>query len=381
MQFVKNYTKGDQAVEMELYDSIGIGNDDGGRMVGISGTAFSAEMNYLVHSAGVPTIKVRINSPGGSIIDGLSVIASMIRINQSGVAKVDTYVDGIAGSMAGIIAIFGNRRFAFDFSRIMVHAPSGGDETSREQLKQMLLTLLSGQTADQDVKKIMSGDVDQWYTANEAMKRGYIDEIISTGRAPIGIAKTESMRAVMASASNIIQNLKSEKMDISKVRAKLNIGETENIENAIDSLMTKVAENAELRAKTEKLAADLEIANQKSAEHVVDAAISAGKFDAKERDNLINQAKAAPDMFSAIVRSTMTVANRVPIGTGSGTGSATTASENGFSVDALGVVNGPGLPENGLSFRDLDKKELSAKVKNAAPDVWQKAYDVEFAKN
>src|SRR2546429_7937210 len=81
--------------EIILYDAIG---DSYG---GISATRFRDELKKL---AGAQQITVRINSPGGSVFDGLTMHNSLARHP----ARVTVSVDGIAASIASVIAMAGD---------------------------------------------------------------------------------------------------------------------------------------------------------------------------------------------------------------------------------------------------------------------------------
>ena len=93
-----------------LYDRIGV--DDKGN--GISGKRFAEELFRLAKR--FRRINVRINSHGGKVTDGLSICAAILNINKSipGV-RIDTYVDGLALSIAGLIAVCGKRVYMCNF--------------------------------------------------------------------------------------------------------------------------------------------------------------------------------------------------------------------------------------------------------------------------
>lgn len=368
MLFVKNYRAGSAEVDMLLYSGIGYSTDpESGLLSGTSGEAFANELNYLANNSGVKRIRLRINSPGGLVLDGLAILAAMIQLNQGEKIAVDTFVDGIAGSMAGIIAAAGKRRYAMDYARLMIHAPSGGDDETLNQLSGILANVLNLQVNDPDLKDIFKSGADRWYTAKEAKARGYIDEIVKTGRAPLEIknGSQHNILSVAASAVGLYEKIQRENMETAQIRAALKIGETDDVAAAIAGLTAKAALSDALKAEVATLKTGVATAH-------VDAAILAGKFAKENRETLIAQASKDPESFITMAASMTVVAARVPIAGAAG------GALVGYAVDDFGVVRGPGLPDAGMTFRQLDKVEMSAKIKATAPDVWSKAYKIQY---
>lgn len=132
-------------------------------------------------------INVHINSPGGSVYEGLP-IANAIKASE---VEVHTYVDGIAFSMGAIIAVSapkGNVHMAKG-SLLMLHSASSYAYGNAEELKKqaedlgkfddVLATFVedrTGKTSD-EVKTAYFDGVDHFYTAAEAKAEGLIDHI------------------------------------------------------------------------------------------------------------------------------------------------------------------------------------------------------------
>jgi ATP-dependent Clp protease protease subunit len=113
-------------------------------------------------------ISVYINSPGGSVTDGLAIYDTMQYVD----CDVRTICLGLAASMGQFLLCAGTpgKRFALPHSRILMHQPSGA---------------MQGQAADiaihtgQPVDRIEAdSDRDRWFTADEAKEYGFIDEVI-----------------------------------------------------------------------------------------------------------------------------------------------------------------------------------------------------------
>lgn len=130
-------------------------------------------------------ITIYINSPGGSVYDGLAIYDTIHMINS----PVRTVCIGLAASMASILLSCGSKRCALPHSRIMIHQPLGGVKGQasdilitaneitklKEELNQILATK-TGKALDQIYK---DADRDYWMTAEEAKEYGIIDEIIT----------------------------------------------------------------------------------------------------------------------------------------------------------------------------------------------------------
>lgn len=145
-----------------------------------------AQLLHLAYENPKKDIKLYINSPGGSVYDGLAIYDTIQYIKPD----VQTIGIGLQASMGAFLLSSGTKgkRVALPNSRIMIHQPSSGTQgkvtdqeiTLRESiyLKQRLNEILSKNTG-QDISKIeKDADRDYWMSAEEAKKYGLIDEVI-----------------------------------------------------------------------------------------------------------------------------------------------------------------------------------------------------------
>lgn len=145
-----------------------------------------AQLLHLAYEDPKKDIKLYINSPGGSVYDGLAIIDTINYIEPD----VQTIGIGLQASMGAMLLSSGakGKRFALPNSRIMIHQPSSGTEgkiTDQEialregiYLKKVLAEMMAkntGKTVEQ-VEKDM--DRDNWMSAEDAKKYGLIDEVI-----------------------------------------------------------------------------------------------------------------------------------------------------------------------------------------------------------
>lgn len=145
-----------------------------------------AQLLYLANEDPKRDIKLYINSPGGSVYDGLAIIDTMNYIKPD----VQTIGIGLQASMGAMLLSCGakGKRFVLPNSRIMIHQPSSGTEgkvtdqeiTLRESIfvKKRLAEIFAERTGKtlKQVEKDM--DRDNWMSAEEALAYGIVDEII-----------------------------------------------------------------------------------------------------------------------------------------------------------------------------------------------------------
>ncbi len=147
-----------------------------------------AQMLFLESEDPDKEISFYINSPGGSITDGMAIVDTMNYIK----CPVSTICIGLAASMGSVLLTCGTkgRRFATPNSEILIHQPliSGGLSGQTTEIKihadhmvktreklNKLLSEKTGQSLEQIEKDT---ERDHYMTAEEALKYGLIDEII-----------------------------------------------------------------------------------------------------------------------------------------------------------------------------------------------------------
>jgi ATP-dependent protease ClpP protease subunit len=167
--------------EIMLYDEIG-------GWFGSDAESFVQELQAVTAS----NITVRLNSPGGSVFDGIA-IANALRAHP---AAVTVRVDGIAASIASVIALAGDRLVMMPHSQLMIHEASGLCMGNPADMRDMadLLDLQSDNIADVYAAKAGGTRADwrtkmqaeTWYLAAEAVAAGLADEVAETprGKAP-----------------------------------------------------------------------------------------------------------------------------------------------------------------------------------------------------
>lgn len=131
-------------------------------------------------------ISLYVNSPGGSVTDGLAIYDTMQYVR----CDVSTICLGLAASMGQFLLCAGQpgKRYALPHSRILMHQPSGQMQgqaadiaIQAEQivyLKRMMAERIAFHTGQPLERIEADSDRDRWFTAEEALEYGFIDRVI-----------------------------------------------------------------------------------------------------------------------------------------------------------------------------------------------------------
>ena len=145
-----------------------------------------AQMLYLEAQDPDKDIQFYINSPGGSVTDGMAIYDTMQYIK----CDVSTICLGMAASMGAFLLAGGakGKRFALPHSTIMIHQPSGGAQGQATEIqivadhiaqtKRTLNELLAANTGQPIEVVERDTDRDNYMTAEEAKAYGLIDGVV-----------------------------------------------------------------------------------------------------------------------------------------------------------------------------------------------------------
>jgi ATP-dependent Clp protease, protease subunit len=143
-------------------------------------------------------ISLYINSPGGSVTDGLAIYDTMQLVR----CDVSTICIGLAASMGQFLLCAGapGKRFALPHARILMHQPSGqmqgqaADIAIHAEQIIYLKRVMAERTAQhtgQTVERIEAdSDRDRWFTAKEALDYGFIDKVVERSIIPAAAASS-----------------------------------------------------------------------------------------------------------------------------------------------------------------------------------------------
>jgi len=165
--------------EISIYEEIGA--------FGVSAKDFLAELRGIRDAA---YITVRINSPGGSVFDGIAIYNALKRYP----ARVTIIVDGIAASIASVIICAGDEIIMPENAMLMLHEPSAvvagtADDllsmaAALEKMRISLVSAYRGKSGlpDTEIKQLLANET--WLSAQEALDFGFADRI----EAPVKMA-------------------------------------------------------------------------------------------------------------------------------------------------------------------------------------------------
>jgi len=156
---------------MYLYDEIGYW--------GVSAQQFVKDLDAVKSK----TLHLRINSPGGSVFDGTSMYNAL----RQHPASVIVHIDGLAASIASIIALAGNEIRMSENAFFMIHEPwsmvVGSSEDMRKEAE--LLDKVRGMIAatymkksgkeEKEILELMADET--WMTSEEAVAMGFVDAV------------------------------------------------------------------------------------------------------------------------------------------------------------------------------------------------------------
>lgn len=144
-----------------------------------------AQLLYLNSVDASSDISIYINSPGGSVYDGLGIYDTMQFVSSD----VRTSCTGMAASMAAVLLVAGakGKRMALKHSRVMIHQPMGGVKGQAsdilitaqeiEKLKVELYNIIAEHSGNDYARIEKDADRDYWMTSEEAKAYGMIDEV------------------------------------------------------------------------------------------------------------------------------------------------------------------------------------------------------------
>lgn len=366
-KYIKNISEDEGTIL--LYNQIGDSVDSNGNYVsGISGNMFAYEMQYLQNNC--KNINVRINSIGGSVLDGYSIVSAILNCK----VPVTTYIDGLAASISGVIAMCGKKVKMADYGTLMLHNPSGVEDNAvLDIVKNTLVTILSKRTAKDSNEISNMMDAETWLSAAQCMDMGIVDEVVSSQK-KIRMPKVSNL-ADMVLIYNKIINPKKQKME--KVFNLLNLKNEATEMEVIDAIEAKNDKNASLEKENEELKARLKAIEDKENEakelalkelkekatELVENAIKEKKIGESEKESTIEMAVNNFEFVSNMISKIKNVTESVKV------------------FDAKNVVVKNGTEDRSeWTMRDWEKKDPNGlvKMKNETPESYKELFNLTY---
>lgn len=192
---------GDKTADIYIYDEIGYW--------GVTARQFASSMKAL---GDLDHINLHIHSPGGDVFDGIAIY----NLLNSHTASKTVYIDGLAASMASVIAMVGNPIIMPENAMMMIHKPwgiTGGDANDMRDYADLLdkveavlipsYAKKTGKTSDE--LALMLGE-ETWMTAHECLEHGFADQISTAvqAMARINSKRIEEFDAMPNALKNMI---------------------------------------------------------------------------------------------------------------------------------------------------------------------------------
>ena len=293
-----------------------------------------ADLIDTLNLEGVDRIIEVINSNGGYLEDGFNIIQANLQSNTT----IETINAGAAGSIAAVILASGDVRKAYDNSYALIHDIQISGETL-ENIKDPILkenmikvkntlvkTLVDAcKQPEKKIFELMTRETA--FSAKEQLEIGLVDKVIKSRIKPPktrNLSLSEIVNYFDSNKQSIydFNNLKTSKMDLNNLTNHLKLNSDANessildavkaIENKAETFKNQALENKKdlekLQGEKTELENRLNQANEKlkafndtAVKNAVDAAISSGKFDESQRDDLTEKATKDLDFFNDMV--------------------------------------------------------------------------------
>lgn len=184
-------------------------------IVGDSWDGLDANTLVPMISDGEDDLDVRINSPGGYVMEGLAILNAVVREKKKG-RKVTTHIDGLAASMGSVLAMAGDSIIMADNALMMIHNPwdcacGDANELRRaadklDRIRDQIVGIYSGQTGLTADELVPMLDEETWFTAAQALEQNFVTEIAGASTAsasnvqPFGFRKAPDSPLITAMA-------------------------------------------------------------------------------------------------------------------------------------------------------------------------------------
>ena len=221
-------------------------------------------------------VKIRANSPGGEVFQGWAMYNA---IKEHG--QCDIQIDGLAASMMTVIMLACRKISASKNAMIMIHNPSsgGGGDSQRlkkdaellDKVKTLIVTSYSERTGLSEEELSVMLDAETWLTAQEALEKGFIDEITDEV-----LQSTETTDLKNKKAKAVYMSYKKEAPKMQSLTTILGLqsnAESETILKAISALKNK---NVSLEAENKRIKNQVKTEQNEEAKKITSLAIDKG---------------------------------------------------------------------------------------------------------
>ena len=289
-------------------------------MYGVIGAGLDIDTNVVVaaienlRKQGCRNFKFYVNSEGGEVVQGCALFNYLDRTD----IDVEWVIDGLAASMMAMLITNPRHKVsAARYAKLMYHRVQGSVYGNSAEVRSMaemidkfetsLIEMMArrmNEPVDEVRKEFFTDGLDHWMTAEEAKKRGLVDNIIEGRNIAEPAADIKSAKAVFDFYNKQLLNIiKPNNMDKAKIAKLLNkaVSEIEDDDALVSAVEAQATENANLRnelqaekTKSAGLEQQVKAMNKAKVKQLVDTAIAAKKIGEDERETYT---KLATDNF------------------------------------------------------------------------------------
>lgn len=357
-----NTIPGDGEVAILLYGDVGDGQKvDSSRVVA---ELMELQLRYK-------KIDVRINSNGGDVFSGIAIYEAL----RTCKADVTIYVDGVAASIAGIIAMCGKPLYMSPYARLMIHSVSGGGYGNASELRGLAALM---ENLERDLARMIAGrcgmkpeDItaryfdgsDHWLTAQEAVDMKLADGIYSMpdSNAPEGQTNEEVYKFFYNRLNTNQTNIRDMAL-LDKLRMLPSFKDVNDEQGVIDlvrSLENKATKVDALEKANNAYKERIEQAESKEIDAILNKAVSEGKITKEQLPSFKTLMDKDRKTTEALLNSMKPTATR-------------------RAVDYIDDKTGGGDSLAGMSWDEIDKAGRLGELKDTNIELFKNKYKERF---
>lgn len=365
-KFFNYVPKSDGGATILLYGDVGPWGDIDSQRVVTELLALEGEYN---------SIDVRINSTGGDVFTGIAIFNAL----RQSKANIKIYVDGIAASIAGVIALCGKPLYMSQYARLMLHKVSGGAYGSAKELRETadLIENLEGSLAEMVAQRAnltkeevhsryFADGKDHWLTAKEALALGMIDGIHDLPE-ETALDESSSTDDIYQVFNNRLEKTEAQEPstmalldEIKRIPSFANATEAD-IVTRLQNQALKLEEKDKAITNLQERVAELEA---KELEALLNTAVADGRITQEQKPTYLNLLKSDRANAEALLAS-------LP--------KADAGAKQFHSAKQFTQPTGSGASKyHGKTWRELDKENLLAEYKKYDPEGFASLYKDEF---
>lgn len=319
------------------------------------------------------SIDVRINSYGGEVFSGIAICNAL----RNSTSDINIYIDGIAASIASVIALCGKPLHMSRFARLMLHQVSGGaygtsDEIRRaaqeaEQAQVILAQIIAGKcrmNVQDVISRYFSGG-DHWISAQEALDMGLADSIYDMEG--IGRHDDPSTEEVYELTNSLAKNRAEYDKDmgfLEEIRKRPSFKDAasdDDVMRRVTELENDAAKVPALQARVETLEKERDEAAEAARKAFIDSAVSDGRIPKEQTDTFMALMKSDEQNTRKLIDSLPKKKTRV--------------------TDFIGGGEDRSTELAGMTWDEIDKAGRLAELKDKHPELYDRKFKETFRKD